>query len=297
MALSGELKQATAATVKVGPFVDDTDGASAETSLTLTKADVRLSKNGGNFAAASADQGTSDAGAAHDEIGYYDISLNATDTNTVGILTIAIHESGALPVRQDYMILPASQMREVIRRSTAQAGDDTEITLDASASATDGAYNGMIVFTVSGTGLGQFRVVTGYVGSTKVATIEPAWITNPSSDTVFEIIGTPPGAGVEDAVTSALATADVATGTDVSDVETSIPTAVWAENAGEPAGVPEFSDAYGDILGYLLARLRNKSTFNKSTGAWALRNDADDADLATRTDSNDGTTYVKGEES
>lgn len=102
------LKQSTAVTIKLGPFLDDGDGKSAETGLTLQKADVRLSKNGGNMAAANADQGGGDAGAAHDELGYYDISLDTTDTNTLGRLQVMVHESGALPVWATYMVVPAN---------------------------------------------------------------------------------------------------------------------------------------------------------------------------------------------
>lgn len=100
------LKQSTAATVKVGPFID-TDGA-AVTNLTIQKADVRLSKNGGNMAAASADQGTSDAGATHDELGVYDISLDTTDTGTLGLLRIDIKKSGALHCWSEYLVVTAN---------------------------------------------------------------------------------------------------------------------------------------------------------------------------------------------
>ena len=44
------LKQSTAVTVKIGPFVDEDDGKTAETGLTISQADVRLTKNGGNMA-------------------------------------------------------------------------------------------------------------------------------------------------------------------------------------------------------------------------------------------------------
>jgi len=57
------LKQSTAATIKLGPFIDDTDGKTAETALTIAQADVRLSKNGGDFA-----QKNSTTSATHDEM-------------------------------------------------------------------------------------------------------------------------------------------------------------------------------------------------------------------------------------
>ena len=43
------LKQSTAATLALGPFVDATDGVTAETGLTISQADVRLSKNGASL--------------------------------------------------------------------------------------------------------------------------------------------------------------------------------------------------------------------------------------------------------
>ena len=97
------LKQSTAATIKLGPFIDDTDGKTAETGLTIAQADIRLSKNGGEFA-----QTNNTAGATHDENGYYDIPLNATDTGTLGRLRVAVSKSGALPVWQDFLVVTAN---------------------------------------------------------------------------------------------------------------------------------------------------------------------------------------------
>jgi len=97
------LKQSTAATIKFGPFIDDTDGKTAETGLTIAQADIRLSKNGGDFA-----QTNNTAGATHDENGYYDIPLNATDTGTLGRLRVAVSKSGALPVWQDFLVVTAN---------------------------------------------------------------------------------------------------------------------------------------------------------------------------------------------
>jgi len=93
------LEQSTSITVRIGPFVDQTDGYTAETGLTISQADIRLSKNGGDFAQ------TNDAtGATHDENGWYYLTLDATDTNTLGRLDVAINESGALPVWREYMV-------------------------------------------------------------------------------------------------------------------------------------------------------------------------------------------------
>ncbi len=97
------LKQSTAATVKLGPFVDSTDGNTAETGLTISQADVRLSKNGGDLA-----QKNDATACTHDELGVYDCPLNTTDTNTLGRLQLYVHEAGALPVWATYMVIPAN---------------------------------------------------------------------------------------------------------------------------------------------------------------------------------------------
>lgn len=230
------LRQSTSVDVPVGPFVDQTDGFTAETALTITQPDVRLKKNGGNWAQKAAAQTLS-----HEENGNYEVTLDTTDTDTLGQLRLHIAESGALPVWDDFTIVPAavydalvsgsgtglradvislagsaiSQASGLInanvtqmsgdsvaadniesefdgtgfagyvRRATAQAGAAGSITLDASAVATDNTYNGMSVKIVAGTGVGQSRVITAYVGSTRVATVVPNWVTNPSTDSVF----------------------------------------------------------------------------------------------------------------
>jgi hypothetical protein len=94
------LRQSTAATVAIGPFVDGTDGATAETALTLSQADIRLSRNGAAFA-----QKSESSASAHMENGWYSCALNATDTGTVGHLTIAVNESGALPVWHQFQVV------------------------------------------------------------------------------------------------------------------------------------------------------------------------------------------------
>lgn len=93
------LKQSTAVTVKLGPFVDATD-ATKEESLTITQAEVRLSKNGGDMA----QKGNADA-LGHDELGVYDCNLSTTDTGTLGQLDIYVYESGAMLEWRHFMVV------------------------------------------------------------------------------------------------------------------------------------------------------------------------------------------------
>lgn len=97
--MDGFLRKSTTATLKVGPIVNSTTGA-PETGLTITQADVRLSKNGANIA-----QKTEATSATHDENGYYDVPIDATDTNTEGRLQGHILESGTLVAEFDYMVM------------------------------------------------------------------------------------------------------------------------------------------------------------------------------------------------
>lgn len=96
------LKQSTAVTILLGPFVDDADFKTPETALTISQADVRLSKNGAAFA-----QKNDATAATHRENGVYAVPLNATDTDTLGHLRAVVLETGALVVWQDFLVLPA----------------------------------------------------------------------------------------------------------------------------------------------------------------------------------------------
>lgn len=71
---------------------------------------------------------------------------------------------------------------------TAQAGStSTTIKLATAASATDDVYNGMYVRITGGTGNGQVRRITDYVGATRVATINTAWTTTPDATSVYSL--------------------------------------------------------------------------------------------------------------
>lgn len=103
------LKQSTAVDIALGPFVDSTDGATAETALTIAQADVRLKKNAGAWA-----QKSQASSATHEENGWYEVSLDATDTGTLGILVVAVNEAGALPVWREFMVVPANVYESLV---------------------------------------------------------------------------------------------------------------------------------------------------------------------------------------
>ncbi len=101
--MNNPLKQSTAVTVKLGPLMDNS--GALLTALGITQANILLSKNGGAFA-----QSHNSAGATHDAHGYYDIPLDATDTDTLGLLRVMVDMAagGALAVHRDLTVLPAN---------------------------------------------------------------------------------------------------------------------------------------------------------------------------------------------
>lgn len=171
------LRQSTAVTIKLGPFLDSTDGVTAEGSLTISQADIRLSKNGGNYA-----QKNDTNAATHDELGEYDVALDTTDTATVGRLRVMVQESGALPVWRDFQVveeaiydamfaasatglLPAN-MTQISGDSTA--ADNLEAALDGTGSVTITAD---ITGDVTGNLSGSVGSVTGNVGGNVVGSV------------------------------------------------------------------------------------------------------------------------------
>lgn len=109
------LKQSTAVDVLIGPFVDSTNAYDGETGLTIAQADVRLSKNGQNMA-----QKNDATSCVHDELGYYNCELDATDTDTVGTLVLAVAgDSTSLPVRHEFQVVEEAVYVDLFAASAA----------------------------------------------------------------------------------------------------------------------------------------------------------------------------------
>lgn len=100
----GFLKLSTAVKVPVGPMVDATDGFTLETSIALATTEAYLYKHD---AAAAVDLGTATL-SAHLGGGVYNLSLTASHTDTLGLLTLEVHDAAARPFRVSFMVLPAN---------------------------------------------------------------------------------------------------------------------------------------------------------------------------------------------
>lgn len=186
------LKQSTATDVELGPFIDDTDGKTAETALTLSQADCLLIKNGG--ASAQKNDATS---ATHLAGGHYKVPLNTTDTNTLGRLRLYVNESGALPVWRDFMVLPAMIYDSLVAGSDVLDASVTQWTGTAVATPTTAGvpevdithWNGTAVATPDtagypkvtikdGTGTGELDTASGLVtltSTSRAAIVDEVW--------------------------------------------------------------------------------------------------------------------------
>src|SRR3990172_2071678 len=100
------LKQSTSVVISFGPFVDKTDGVTLEVGLVSAldhgTTGIKLSKNGGALTIRNA----AVTATTYDAYGNYLVTLDTTDTNTVGTLRMQFEEAATcLPVWQDIQIV------------------------------------------------------------------------------------------------------------------------------------------------------------------------------------------------
>lgn len=161
------LKQSTATTLLLGPFLDATDGVTSETALTISQSDVLLWKEGGTTLA----QKNEATSCTHRSNGLYTCPVNTTDTNTLGTLIVSVSESGALPIRQDYLVVPANVYDSLV------AGSDV---LDVSATQLDGSATAMDNLAASA--LGIIRGTSDNTNFTATSSIMDTNITEATAD-------------------------------------------------------------------------------------------------------------------
>lgn len=129
--------------------------------------------------------------------GLYYLLLTATEM-TADVVSGVTKTSTADAKTTSWSLYPRKLV--TVRSGTAAGGDTGYITLDASASAVDDYYNGMVcIATIDSTV--EARVITDYTGSNKQAAVTPAWNTAPDSDDTF-VIKLPEGVQLPNVVIS-----------------------------------------------------------------------------------------------
>jgi len=114
------LRQSTQIVVKIGPFLDATDGVSEETGL--AGGGTELSKSPGAAFGAGPTLGT------HDAEGWYPITLTTTHTDTVGRLVVKSHNSGThLPVWHEFYVYEEAVFDQLYAASAPGAATPASI--------------------------------------------------------------------------------------------------------------------------------------------------------------------------
>jgi hypothetical protein len=153
------LRQSTASQeILLGPFLDDTDGKTAETGLTIANTDIKLWKGG-----ATSEANKNSGGATHIAAGRYYAVLDATDTNTVGMLEVNVHVSGALPVRRAFYVLEEAVYDALFAASAAGYSTLTQTQVTGGAYALNSAsfaFNSGLDFTTTQKAATLARVTT-----------------------------------------------------------------------------------------------------------------------------------------
>lgn len=186
------LRQSTASQeILLGPFVDSTDGDTAETGLTIANTDIKLFKHGGTTLTDK-----NSGGATHISNGYYYAVLDATDTDTVGNLEVHVKVAGALAVNREFIVVEEAVYDAIYASgatvavnvtqinssanaaarlalsagviipgtvdTTAFAATTTEVEADDITEATADHYNGRVILWTSGNLIGQATSITDY---------------------------------------------------------------------------------------------------------------------------------------
>ena len=309
------LKADTEITVRVGPFLDDTDGKTAETGLTITQPDVRLSKNGGDFAQKSAAETL-----VHDENGWYILTLSTTDTNTEGRLDLAIHESGALPVWREFMVVNANVYDSLFAAATTDYLQVDTIQVEGT-DATDQIRDSVVddatridasgLNTLSGHDPGEAIMGTSDLGTgsglttlataTELAKVPKSDSTVTWNATALADINAQCDTAISDAALGTAAElakvpksdATVSfNATALGDIKTQA-AAVLTDANTELAAIPTTTGGLRAMIQFLFQYFRNART--ETAGVESLKKEDGTTELGSRTLSDDSTTFTRGE--
>lgn len=120
----------------------------------------------------------------------------ATQTDSIGRGIILIDDAFRMvptPTTVFSMEMQFIRSAQAMHYGTLAAASANTCTLDASptagdVSAVDDYYNHAYILTTGGTGSGQLRKITDYIGDTRVCTVDTAWTVTPDATTTYEIL-------------------------------------------------------------------------------------------------------------
>lgn len=159
-------------------LVDDTDGKTPETGVTISAGDLKLSKNGLSYA---------NAAGSWTEIGegsyYYEATTSEVDQ--VGFLLLKIVKTGIRRRVRKVLIWGRPRYRTgVVNDASATT---TSFVTDLSETGTDHWKDAFLTFRTGSLTL-ETRKVTGYNGTTKAVSFTSAWSAPPANGDAFSIV-------------------------------------------------------------------------------------------------------------
>lgn len=174
------LRQATASQSRtIGPYISDTDFKTVQTGLTIANTDIKLMSNGG--ASASKNSG----GGTHRQSGHYGVTFDATDTATVGELSVSSVVAGALPVFAKFYVLEEAVFDALFAASSPGYVVDQPVNVTKfGGTSVTGRDIGASVLLSNGTGTGQVKLAAGYVAMTWADIAAPTTAVNLSGTTI-----------------------------------------------------------------------------------------------------------------
>lgn len=166
------LKANTEVKVRIGPFVDVTDGYTPETGITLGAADeAELLKHNG---AATVDISGATWAAVTGADGWYDLTLTTSYTDTEGLLTVVVQDdSECLPVFAHFMVMAQAAFDSMFTAkdtgymdvNVKAVSEDTAAADNLETACDGGSYNVGGGAVVAASVTGAAGSVTGAVGS------------------------------------------------------------------------------------------------------------------------------------
>jgi len=101
----------------------------------------------------------------------------------------------------EYIIL-ADAGRESVNEGLARDGGASTITLNALAASDNNTYLHQSIMIRAGVGADQTAIVTAYNGTSKVATVTPAWVVQPTAESVYNMQPSGPSALISGAISA-----------------------------------------------------------------------------------------------
>lgn len=179
-----KLRQSTSRIVRIGPFVDVSDGATPEAGITLGTADEAEILKAGGGASVSIAGNTWAAVTGSD--GWYDLTLTAANTDTVGDLVVVVQDlSVCLPVFAEFQVVEEAVYDELYAASAA--GYATQASVDT--------VDANVDLILADTG----ELQTDWADGGRLDLILDARAAEASLPSNFSILSISPGTGIVDA--------------------------------------------------------------------------------------------------